>query len=264
MKKTAILLLTFAMMQLLSAQENNTERKESWRASLQIVQHFGTNKWSNVGYVNDGFSMPILTEFRDVCYRKIAESCMGIFMDVSIGIMPTPKMKSFSLDIVPMPHGEKQYYLREMLSESSSNRSTHLKMTGGAFVEIPVNKERISMIVYTGIGILLMPKKEYEMILKEHGSNVQYQTRYIWNRNSKRKEDEDAATSSYISFRYNFMYKLNNEVSLIFGFEATPFLNTLNFYGEHINTFNANVERDFSIKGNKMNMLGFSVGLSFQ
>jgi hypothetical protein len=45
--------------------------------------------------------------------------------------------------------------------------------------------------------------------------------------------------------------------------EYTWFLNTLDFYGRYTNTFNANVQRDFIVKGEKMNMIGVSVGISF-
>lgn len=149
-----------------------------------------------------------------------------------------------------------------MLSEScgGNNASTHFKMTFGLFGDIPAN-EKLTVMPYFGVGFLTMPQRKYEIILKEQGSNIQYQTTYIWNYSDD--EYDDTTTPGYLTGRLNFKYKISQKSSLLLGLEYTWFLNTLDFYGKHTNTFNANIERNFSVKGNKMNMLGISVGIRF-
>ena len=260
MRKTAILLLTIALTQLLSAQDYYTESKRIV-LDLQIVQHLGLNSWSSAGYVNDGLPATALTEFRGVFNIKFFPY-WGFFGDMGIGIMPAPKMKTFSLDRMPMPYNGTQYYLREMLSESGNDQaSAHFKMTGGIFGEIPVN-EKLTVMPYFGVGFITMPQKKYEMILKEHGSNMQYQTTYIWNRPND-AEYEDAVPLGYLTGRLVFKQRLSDRSDLLLGLEYSWYLNSLDFYGKYTNTFNANIERDFTVKGNKMNMLGLSVGISF-
>ena len=262
MKKTAILLLIIALMQSILAQDNDSELKKVW-FDLQIAQHIGLNSWNRAGYANDGFPATALTEFRGTFGFYLNNPYIGAFVDMGIGIMPASKMKSFSLDRMPMPYSGTQYYLREMLSESGNGRaSAHFKMTGGIFGDMPVN-EKLTIMPYFGVGLITMQQRKYEMILKEHGSNMQYQTTYIWNRQNN-SEYDNAIPLGYLNGKLVFKQKLSGKSSLLLGLEYTWCFNTLDFYGKYTNTFNANVERDFSIKGNKMNMLGFSVGLSFQ
>ena len=262
MKKNILLLLTVVLIQSLSAQNNPVKEKKSW-IDLQAVQHIGLNAWSSIDYVNDGFPTTALTEFRAVYNHYVASRYVGAFVDAGIGIIPAPKMKSLSLDGMPMPYSGTQYYLRDILSESgNSNVSAHLKMTFGLFGNIPAN-EKLTVLPYFGIGFLTMPQRKYEVILKEHGSNMQYQATYNWNCNDA-GEYAESVPLGYLTGRLNFIYKLSDKSSLLLGLEYTWFMNTLDFYGKYTNTFNANVQREFSVKGDNMNMFGISVGISFK
>jgi len=264
MKKTVISLLVLALTHSVSAQNNNvTELRRNW-FDFQIVQHIGLNSWSKESYVDDGFPATALTELR-IAYNfySFIPHC-GFFADMSAGIMPAPKMKSFSLDRIPMPNSGTQYYLREMLSEQGSGKtSAHFKMTGGIFGKIPAG-EKLSILPYFGAGFITMPHRKYEMILKEQGSNMQYQATYIWNRPPNYNDEYDNNIPlGYLVARLNIKHKLSEKSNLTLGLEYTWFLDSLDFYGKYSNTFNANIEREFSVKGNKMNMLGISVGISF-
>ena len=261
MRKTAILIFIIALSQSLAAQDNNTKRKQMW-FDLQIAQHIGLNQWSNVGYINDGLPATALTEFRGVLGISLKNPYVRGFVDMGIGIMPASNMRTFSLDKMPMPYNGTQYYLREMLSESGNGRtSAHFKMTIGLSGNIQAN-ENLTIIPSLGIGLITMQQRKYEMILKEHGSNMQYQTTYVWNYPNDAEYD-NAEPLGYLTGRLTFNRRLSDKSNLLLGLEYSWFLNTLDFYGKYTNTFNANIERDFTIKGNKMNMLGLSVGLSF-
>jgi|GEM_PF-1722848 len=265
MRKSIILFLTIVLTQSLSAQNDHTENEQEKEKALgwldfQVAQHIGLNQWSSTASVNDGFPTASLTEFRGVCNIYVPKIYVGFFADMSVGIMPAPEMRTLTLDRMPMPYNGMQYYLRDILSESDNgSASAHFKMTFGLFGKIPAN-EKLAVMPYFGVGFLTMPQRRYEVILKEQGSNMQYHTVYSWNH---KENEEDSSSLGYLTGRLNFNYKLSQKLNLLMGLEYTWFFNTLDFYGKYSNTFNANIERDFSIKGNKMNMLGVSVGISF-
>ncbi|MCL2649821.1 MAG: hypothetical protein FWD60_02195 [Candidatus Azobacteroides sp.] len=260
MKKNILLILNIVLIHSLSAQNNRVEEKRSW-FDLQATQHIGLSEWSSADYANDGFPTTALTEFRGVCNFYIAHPHIGGFIDMGVGIMPAPGMRDLSLNRLPMPYNGTQYYLREVLSKSGNgNTSAHFKMTFGLFGNIPAS-EKLAIMPYFGIGFITMPQRKYEVILKEDGSNMQYQAVYSWNY----KDTDGYADPSplgYLTGRLNFKYKLSEKSSLLLGLEYTWFIDTLDFYGKYTNTFNENIQREFSVKGDNMNMLGISVGIS--
>ena len=259
MKRIIILFLTIALTYTLSAQNNQMDSRSYW-IDLQIVQHIGLTPWSNTEYVSAGLPSTTITEIRGAFNFSIFRNYIGGFADVGLGIMPAPKMQSLNLEQTPLPYSGTQYYLREMLSQSgNSNTSVNIKMTFGLFAKISVN-ENLNIMPYFGGGFLTMPQRKYEFILKEHGSNMQYQTTYCWNYDDREYGDFPLG---YLTGRLNFNYRLSPKINLLLGLEYTWFLTTVDFYGSFTNTFNANVERDFIVKGNKTSMLGISAGISF-
>jgi hypothetical protein len=102
----------------------------------------------------------------------------------------------------------------------------------------------------------------YEVLLKEQGTNMQYHTIYVWNCKNNNDDRTVATQLGYVTGRLHFKYKFSHKSSLFVGLEYSWFLNTLDFYGRFTNTFNANVQRDFTVKGEKMNMIGISLGVS--
>ena len=234
------------------------ENKNCW-FDFQVAQHFGLNRWSEADYVRDGLPRNTLTEFRAAFNLYIARPYVGGFIDMGIGIMPVPAMRSLKPDRMPMPYQGTRYYLREILSEEgATGASAQFKMTYGVFGKIPVS-ENLSIIPCFGVGFLSIPQRKYEVLLKEDGSNNQYRAKYVWNSN----EYEEQQTSGYLTGRLNLKYRFSQKTSLQFGLEYTWFLNSPDFYGKFTNTFNENIQREFTVKGNKITMLGISAGISF-
>ncbi|GHV58905.1 hypothetical protein FACS1894182_12170 [Bacteroidia bacterium] len=254
--------MTVAVMQSLFSQDT-TERKKAW-IDFQAVQQIGLGKWSNADYVNDGFPATSMTEIRGVFNCLLVRPVYG-FLDMGIGIMPGSNMKSFNLDRMPMPYNGTQYYLREMLSESGSGQtSAHFKYAAGLFTDFKAT-ENLSIMPYFGAGGLSMSQlRSYEMILKEQGSNMQYNTMYIWGYENSEGYNDGSIMLGYLTGRLNFKYKISPKSNLLLGLEYTHFFQALDFYGRYYNTFNGNIQRDFIVKGNKMNMLGISAGISFR
>lgn len=264
MKKIVILGLMMVLTQTLSAQENGIPAKKTEKRvwfDLQLMQHIGLNQWGST-YLNDGLPKASITELKAVFNLYMARPYFGAFVDMGLGFMPAPKMQSLDLEKLPMPHSGTKYYLREMLSESgNTGTTTHLMMTFGLFGRIPVN-DKFSVMPYAGIGFLTMPQRKYDVMLKEHGTNMQYKTLYVWN-SGDTDQYGSPTMPTYLAARLNFKYKFSQKSDLLIGVEYAWFLNTLNFYGRYTNIFNENVERSFTVNGEKMNMLGISVGLSF-
>ena len=267
MKKYIKLALIIALTQSIFAQEttSTTLQKPERRVffDLQVMQHIGLSQWGE-DYINEGLPKAMITELKTTFNLYFARPYFGLFVDMGMGFMPAPKMKSLDLDILPMPHNGNQYFLREVLSKTESRgTTTHFMMSLGLFGKIPVS-EKLSVMPYCGIGLLTMGQRKYDIILKEQGTNMQYRTLYIWN---GQIEDESSfskpSNPTYIIGRLYLKYKFSQKSSLFVGLEYEWFLSTLDFSGKYINTFNANVQRSFFVKGEKMNMLGISVGLSF-
>jgi len=262
MKKNIILFTIIVLIYSLSAQNDSTKVRKDRRVwiDFQMIQHIGLNQWSAANYVNDGLPRAMITEIRPTFNVYMARPYIGAFVDMGFGFIPAPKMKSLDLDKMPMPRNGTQYYLRELLYESGNiGTTTQFKMTLGFFGKIPIN-DRFSVMPYLGIGFLTMPQRKYEIILKEQGSNMQYRTEYIWNYS---KATFRPVTPFYVSGRLNFKYKLSQKSSLLVGLEYMWFLSRIDFYGKYTNTFNANVQRSFYVEGEKMNMIGISIGISF-
>ncbi len=265
MKKYILFIIAaLAAAQPLSAQNYEVRDKSFW-LDLQVVQHVGLNNWSNVGYVNDALPRTSVTEFRGVLHCNPATvSWLNIYAELGLNLMPAPKMKMSDVGLLPMPHSGTRYYIRDMISESGNDRtSASFRLGAGLLGEFRV-AERLWFMPYLGVGTMSMSPRSYEVILKEEGSNMQYRTNYKWGINDNDYDYGGDEMLGFMSGRLNFRYKLNGVSSLVFGLEYTHFFDSVNFYARYANTFNGNIKGKFREKGNKMNMLGLSVGISFR
>lgn len=268
--------MAVAMVQQLAAQQYGNRQygapTPAWGdrvwVDLQVVQHMGLNKWNDVGYANAGFPKASVTEFRGVFNVRL-HRVLGLAYDMGVGVMPAPDMKTLDIERMPMPNNGTQYYLRETVSEADrQNATAHFMISVGLFGDFRVN-DRLSVMPYVGWGGVSMPRRTYRAVLKENGSNMQYDAKYVWGlSNGEIDEYYDSGGDSdmmgKLSCRMNFSYEVNHDINLLVGFEYTHFTRSTNFYGRYTNSFNQNVRRSFDAKGNKMNMLGVSVGLSFR
>jgi len=280
MKKSIALLLSIALTQTLSAQNENDPSVKSWLDrkigpqnetetsnqpwfDIQIAQQVGLTPWSNFRYVNDGLPQATFTELRGVL--NIMGKYFGVFADMSLALMPGPKMKTLDLNRVPGPRIGTLYYLQETLSEEDkSGVSASFKMTFGVAGKIPTRYENLTVMPYFGVGFLTMPDRKYEVVLKEDGSNLYYKTMYIWKYNDGNEKSYDNTSNPTLGYwcgRLNFKYKLSKKSEILLGIEYMWFFSTVDFYAKYTNVFNENNERSFTREGNKMKMLGLSVGI---
>ncbi len=271
MKKSILLfaIAAVAAIQSVSAQQKRPVAKSRYWFDLQVVQHFGLDKWNDAGYADDGFPPASMTEFRGVFnFTPFANPVFGLYADAGLGVMPAPKIGSFDTGRLPMPNSGTRYYLREMVSESGvDNASVHLRASVGIFGNFKM-AGKLNIMPYLGAGLLTMPQRRYETVLKEDGSNMQYNALYVWGVDVSDADVADeyasgAGPAGFVTGRLNFKYRIKPALGLVFGLEYTYFISRMNFYGKYSNTFNGNVQRSFNAEGNNMNMLAVSAGISF-
>ena len=265
MKKNIILLFVVVFTQYIVAQDSNSQdsliskKKNIW-FDLHIGQHFGLNSWSSTNYVNEGYYKASITEFKGILNLYFINSYFGGFIDMGMGILPAPKMKTLDLDKMPMPHKGTKYYQREILSESGNEKaSVNFTMSFGLMGNIEID-DNMSIMPYLGIGYISMPQRTHEILLKEDGSNMQYNTIYIWNGIDDYQQTEPL---TFIYGKLLLKNKFLHKTNFLLGLEYRWFFDTIDFYGKYTNTFNLNNKRDFRIKGNQMNMIGVIAGISF-
>jgi len=267
MKKYIILALITILVQSLYAHDSDstvkikTIERRFW-FDIKFTQHIGLHPWGE-SYLNDGLPKAMISELSTSFNLYLARPYFGIFVDMGVGFMPAPKMKSLELDKLPMPRSGIKYYSREILSEhGNTGTTTHFTMNFGIMGRMPIT-EKLSLLPCVGIGFMTMSQRKYEVLLKEQGTNMQYNTVFAWNGTSGDEDSHSTKTLASLTGRLVLKYKLSRKSSVFLGLEYKWCLNSLYFSARYTNTFNANIQRDFVIEGEKMNMLGVSVGVSF-
>ncbi len=263
MRKGILLaILAIAAMQPLTAQRYNGANS-GWWVDIQAVQNFGINKWSDTDYVNDGFPRTSLTELRGVFNAYLISPSLGAFVDMGLGVMPAPPMKSFDARRLPKPDSAHDYYVRRVSESGESRANAHFRISAGLFGEVYAT-QRIAVMPYIGVGGITMTRRTFNVGYKEDGSNMEYDTKYIWGRKSGGEFDGNGEMLGYFTARVNLRYELDPRTNLLIGLEYTHLWDSTHFYEQHTSVFNKNVQRKSTIKCNKMNMLGISVGVSFR
>ncbi len=255
-------IVVLAAMQSLSAQKY-AGANGGWWADIQVSQNFGINKWSGSDYANDGFPRTSLTELRAVLNYYLITPSVGAFFDMGLGVMPAPRMRSFDAGLLPMPDRGKDYFIRHQAESGVSRSSAHFRMSVGFFGEF-YPMQRIAVMPYAGVGMMTMTRRTFDVRLKENGSNMEYDAHYVWGRSKGDEYGGNGEVLGYFTGRLNFRYELNPRTNLLLGLEYTHSWNSTHFYADYRNAYNGNLQRSFSAKCNKMNMLGVSVGVSFR
>lgn len=262
MKKTLFtLILLLAGANLAAAQEGNPGGKYFW-IDLRAGQHLGLTEWTEASYANRGLPSPAVTELRATMNVHLMRSQhLGAFFDMGLGITPAPKMGSSDIGDLPAPYAGTQYWVREVLSERGSDKAgAHFKFTTGLFGDFELAR-RTRIMPYAGIGGMTINPRRYDVVLKEEGTNMLYNTTYSW---AHHQGDKNTYMLGYLSARLDFSHRVSPRSRLLVGVEYTWFFTKVNFYADYTNAFNANIQRRVKAAGNNMNMLGVTLGISFR
>lgn len=242
------------------AQNTQNLREPRVWFDFQIAQSFGLNNWNRVKFASDRLprtsSTDLRTTFNIYLFRPV-----GFFCDMGIGIMPAPRDGFSEPDAQAALSSGIPYYTKEITVENGSQTASgHFKMTFGLFGKIPAT-EKLSVSPYFGIGFMSMTSPTCEAILKEQDTNMQHTARYQW---FGQDDEYDNSTSlGYLAFRLRFAYRVSPKLNLLFGAEYTWFPDRADFSETYTNYFNRNIVKTIRHEGNRLNMLGLSLGISF-
>jgi len=262
MKKISLLsTLLLLCSVLINAQEDTPQKRNAW-FDFQIAQSFGLNDWNRIKFASDrlpraSFSTDLRTTFNVYIVRPV-----GFFCDMGVGIMPAPRNGFSDPAAQATLFTGIPYYTKEMTVEKGyQTTSGHFKMTFGLFGKISA-AEKLSVLPYFGIGFMTISAPTCEAILKEHDSNMQYTARYQWFGQNE-YDYNTAASLGYLAFRLRFAYHISPKLDLLFGADYSWYPDRANFSETYTNYFNHNIVKTIEHKGNRLNMLGLSFGISF-
>ena len=259
MKKISLLCL-FLMCSIgfVNAQDSQQERK-IW-FDVQVAQYFGFNDWNRVKFASD--RLPRTSSFTDLraTFNVYLFRPVGFFCDMGIGIMPAPR-NGFSDPTAQatLATGVPYYTKETIVDRGYQTASGNFKMTFGLFGKFSA-ADKLSISPYFGVGFMSVSAPTCEAILKEHDTNMQYIARYQW---FDLDEYNKSYPLTYLAFRIRFAYHISSKLNLLFGIEYNLYPERVNFSETYTNYFNRNIVKTINHEGNRLNMLGLSVGISF-
>lgn len=262
MKKIALLLFALACAanahaQMLSSNSPSPQHTMRTWFDIQAVQHIGLNNWTGQRFVDDLLPPTSMTEIRGSVNIPLFRHA-GLFADMGVGIMPAPRKSTPDIMSFPLPTAGARYFLKEEISNGiMDNASANFKMTVGLFGRFSSGK--LNVMPYLGVGYMVVRAPSYEAVIKEDGTNMQYNASLFW----MADEGYSETTLGYLTGRLNFSYPLSTRVNLLLGLEYTCYFTRPTFSAVYTNSFNYNIVKEYRIKGNRVNMLGVSLGFSF-
>jgi len=201
------------------------------------------------------------TDLRTTLNIYVFRRTVGIFHDIGVSFMPAPR-DGFSDPAAQaaLTLGVPYYTKETVVDHGNASASAHFKMTLGVFSKFSID-DKLSVSPCFGAGFMNITAPTCEVVLKEHDSNMQYLARYQWFGHNEYSYSNDAILG-YLTFRLRFAYRILPKSNLLFGFEYTWFPVRADFSERYTNYYNHNLINTFNYKGNRLNMLGFSVGIS--
>ena len=237
------------------------KQKRCW-FDFQVAQFLGFNDLTSVKFASDRLPRTSSsTDFRATFNLFIIKPVVGLFCDMGAGIMPAPRDGFADPAAQATLASGIPFYTKEITKENGYQTANgHFKMTFGLFGKIPAT-DKMSVSPYFGIGFMTVEARACEAILKEQDSNMQYIARYQWF--EPNGYEQDSADLGYLAFRLRFIRQISPKINLLFGIEHSWYFTRINFSETYTNYFNHNIVNTVEHKGNRLNMSGLSVGISF-
>lgn len=254
--KKAILILGVLLLCLLA----RSQERKFW-FDVQMVKHIGLNKWNGNSGVNNELYRPSTGYLRGSMHKIIYKN-WGLFFDTYIGYFSYPESRYVMEDYLMLDMN--RYYLKDSDESHSSKKAVGLGATVGGFFRIKVGDNgKWGILPYLGIGVIddisnNTPYKRYAF--KERDTNNMYDVFYSWIGEGR----YSSRTLGYLTSRINFTYKIARHTNIAFGIEYEFYLDRADFTAELYDFYRDETVSKHTIKGNYLNKLGFSIGLSFR
>jgi hypothetical protein len=238
-----------------------TKARKAW-VDFQIAHSYGFNDWNRLKFASDRLPGTSSTDLRATINVCVIQKTVGIFHDIGVGIMPAPREGFSDPAAQAALFMGAPFHTKEItVEEGNQSASAHFKMTFGVFGKISIS-DKFAVSPRFGVGFTTMSAPTCEAVLKEHDSNMQYTARYQWLGMSKYDYD-NSASLGYLAYRLCFSYQVSPKLNLLFGLEYTWHFTRADFSETYTNYFNHNITRTNHYRGNQLNMMGLSVGISF-
>lgn len=259
---SSILLLWYAVSIYAQNDQEVIRLQKNWWFDFQIIQSFGLNDWNRVKFASDRLPRTSSSTDLRASFNAYIVRPVGFFCDIGIGFMPAPRNGLSDPAVQATLYTGIPYYTKEITVENGYNSaSTHGKMTFGLFGKFSVT-DKLSVSPYFGIGFMTLSAPNCEAVLKEHDSNMQYIARYQWFGQGE-YDSGNSASLGYLAFRWCFSYNISPKLNLLFGIEYSWYPARADFSEIYTNYFNHNIVKTSKHEGNRLNLAGFSVGITF-
>jgi len=245
------------------AQEVQNTREPNVWLDLQMAESFGLNDWNRVKFASDRLpNTSFATDMRLTLNVYVIRKKAGLFHDIGLTIMPAPRDGFSDPAAQATRYTGIPFHTKEITIEDGyQSSSAHFKMTIGLFGNFSAS-EKLSVSPRLGVGFMTISSPTCEAVLKEQDANMQYIARYQWFGQADNNE-EFGNLLGYLTYRLRFSCKTSSKIRLLFGIEYTWHFTRANFSETYTNYFNPNIVKTSSHKGNQLNMLGLSLGVSF-
>jgi len=264
MKKVMLLLFILPLWSavLVNAQEIQNTREPNVWLDFQIAESFGLNDWNRVKFASDRLpNTSFSTDMRLTLNVYIIRKKAGLFHDMGLSIMPAPRDGFSDPAAQATLNTGIPFYTREITVEDGyQTANANFKMTFGLFGNISAG-DKLSVSPRLGVGFMTMKASTCEAVLKEQDANMQYIARYQWF--GRDNYDNSNVMLGYLAYRLRFACQTSSKLKLLFGIEYSWHFTRADFSETYTNYFNPNIVKTSSHKGNQLNTLGVSLGVSF-
>ena len=253
--------MLWGVVSVIAQDTRDTQGRKTW-IDFQIAHSYGFNDWNRLKFASDRLPGTSSTDLRATFNVSVVQKTVGIFHDIGVSIMPAPRDGYSDPAAQAALFMGTPFHTKEITREDGNQSAgAHFKMTIGLFGKIFVN-DKLSVSPCFGIGFITLSTPTCEAVLKEHDTNMQYTVRYHWF--GKDEYDYNNSVSlGYLAYRLRFACKVSPKLNLLFGCEYTWYFTPADFSETYTNYFNPNITKTNYYKGNKINMLGLSLGVSF-
>jgi len=228
---------------------------------FRLSESFGLNQWNSLTFANDRLPRTSSTDLKvtmNVIMGGRKDGPFGFFIDMGVGFMPGARSNSLG-DNFPVPVPGTQYYVRDMFANNSGpDVNASFKMAAGFMGRIRTSS-RLYVLPAVGVGFMTMALPQYDVMLKEQGTNMQYRANYRWFGSGG---EGGSVAPGYLTGRLTFAWPVSTSARLLLGLEYTWIFTPATFSVTFTNDFNNAITKTFVTPGNKMNMFGVMIGIA--
>jgi len=226
-------------------------QKKTYHIDIRAKQTFGLNQWYDDPSVSSFLRKPSSTDLQIAFFKEIYKE-WGAFFDLSVALFSYDKISDPLYSFSPL--NMENYYIGWQFKQNEQAK-LGTKLTIGVFRKFNVGKWEIIPALGYGVDEVNAPSFSYQ--LKEKDTNAMYIEEYNWLNTT----GTEVKMFHVISAQVQSYYRIG-KCRLNLGIEFRQFLNRAKFYSTTMDSYDNTIIRNDCLKGNLMNNLSVSVGVS--